>query len=78
MVTDHGQSGPSGARSADLRAIKVAVPQNGFVNATTVIRALGEIRPVPTPGGLPFWVWLLLILLLLLILYLVLRRRATP
>jgi hypothetical protein len=55
---------------------KVAVPQNGFVNATTVITAL--VPGVPVPGGLPFWVWLLLILLLLLILYLVLRRRATP
>jgi hypothetical protein len=60
---------------------KIAVPTNGFVNAETVIRALGE-PPVP-PGGcdqasqLPWWVWVLILLVLIVIVALARRRGGT-
>jgi hypothetical protein len=58
---------------------KIAVPQNGFVNAETVIRTIVP-NECKTPFCLPYWVWILLILFILLIVFLLLRRRtpATP
>ncbi len=62
---------------------KIVVPTDGFVNAETVIRALGDGGPKGGDGGgcdaaknLPWWIWLVLLLVLLLIVY-VFRRRGS-
>jgi hypothetical protein len=57
---------------------KISVPQDGFVDAQTVIRAVEPGPKCDTPLCLPYWQWLLILLLVLLILFLLRRRRATP